>query len=86
MPYSDSKVKKMTHSIVEMGNLLGIETPLSRADRRNITFEQKAVIIPGEGPAAIAQVTNVFFRIRGGEVVGVDDEVFDPWSEPMPLT
>ena len=38
-------------------------------------------MIPGEEPAAIAQVTNVFFRIRGGEVVEVDDGIFDPWSE-----
>jgi acyl-CoA thioesterase FadM len=64
-----------------LGNLLGIETRLSRAGGRSITFEQQAAIIPGEEPAAIAQVTNVFFRTRGGEVVKVDDGVFDPWEE-----
>ena len=64
-----------------LGNLLGIKTRLSRAGRRSITFEQKAAIIPGEELAAIAQVTNVFFRIRGGEVVEVTDGVFDQWPE-----
>ncbi|MBA4394827.1 MAG: hypothetical protein C0407_14850 [Desulfobacca sp.] len=66
-----------------LGNLLGIETRLSRAGRRSITFEQKAVICPREETAVIAQVTNVFFRIRGGEVVEVSDRVFDPWVELM---
>jgi thioesterase-3 len=71
---------------VRLGNLLGIKTRVNRAGRRSITFEQEAYIIPGQETAVIAQVTNVFFRTRGGEVVEVDDGVFDPWPELRELT
>jgi len=71
---------------VRLGNLLGIKTRVNRAGRRSITFEQEAYIIPGQETAVIAQVTNVFFRTRWGEVVEVDDGVFDPWPELNELT
>lgn len=66
---------------VRLGNLLGIKTRVSRVGRRSITFEQQADIVPGQITAVIAQVTNVFFRTRGGEVVEVEDGVFDFWPE-----
>ena len=51
--------------------------------RRSITFEQKSGHDPGQkSRPPYAQVTNIFFRIRGGEVVReMDDGIFDPWSE-----
>jgi len=66
---------------VRLGNLLGIKTRVARADQRSITFEQEADIIPGQETTPIAQVTNVFFRVRGREVVEVNNEVFDSWPE-----
>ena len=66
---------------VRLGNLLRIKTRVTRAGRRSITFEQEADIIPGQETAVIAQVTNVFFLARGGEVVEVNDGVFDHWPE-----
>ena len=33
---------------VRLGNLLGINTRVSRAGRRSITFEQEAAIMPGQ--------------------------------------
>jgi thioesterase-3 len=71
---------------VRLRNLLRIKTRINRAGRRSITFEQEADIIPGQEPAVIAQVTNVFFRIRGGKVVEVKDGVFDSWPELRELT
>lgn len=70
---------------VRLGNLLRIKTRVTRAGRRSITFEQEANIIPGQETAVIAQVTNVFFRARGGEVVEVNDGVFDHWPEMKDL-
>lgn len=66
---------------VRLGNLLGIKARVCRAGGRSITFEQEADILPGQETAVIAQITNVFFRARGGEVVEVKDGVFDSWPE-----
>jgi YbgC/YbaW family acyl-CoA thioester hydrolase len=71
---------------VRLGNLLGIRTQVNRASRRSIAFEQEADIIPGQETAIFAQVRNVFFRVRGGEVVEVRDGVFDSWPELRKLT
>jgi thioesterase III len=66
---------------VRLGNLLGIRTWVARAGQRSITYEQEADIIPGQKTAVMARITNVFFRARGGEVVEVEDGVFDSWPE-----
>jgi thioesterase III len=71
---------------VRLGDILHINTRLSRADRHSITFDQRAYIGTGRDAAVEAQITNVFFRSRGGEVVGVDSEVLDPWAELRDLT
>jgi thioesterase III len=66
---------------VRLGNLLGIKTRVNRSGRRSLTFEQEAYIMPGQETAVIAQVTNVFFRVRERKVVEVEDGVFDSWPE-----
>jgi thioesterase III len=71
---------------VRLGNLLGIRTRVARAGQRSIAFEQEADIMPGQETAVIAQVTNVFFLARGGEVVEVNNEVFDSWPELRELS
>ena len=71
---------------VRLGDILRIETWVCRASSHSVTFAQMAYIGAGSDVAVEAQVTDVFFRSRGGQVVGVDSEVFDSWGEMRDLT
>jgi thioesterase III len=71
---------------VRLADILHIKTQLSRAGRHSITFDQRAYIGAGCDAAVEAQITNVFFKSRGGQVVSVDNEVLDPWAELRDLT
>jgi thioesterase-3 len=71
---------------VRLGDILRIETWACRASSHSVTFAQMAYIGAGSDVVVEAQVTNVFFRTRGGQVVGVDNEVFDSWGEMRDLT
>ncbi len=70
---------------VRLGDILQIKTRLSRAGDHSITFDQTASTAASDA-AVEAQITNVFFKSRGGQVIGVDHEAFDPWSELRDLT
>ena len=54
---------------------------VSRASGHSITFDQRAYVGTGRDVAVEAKITNVFFRTRGGQVIGMNDEVFDSWGE-----
>ena len=81
----------IAHSVVSLaveyrhparfGDTLRIETGVSRASGHSITFDQRAYIGIDRNVAVEAQVTNVFFETRGGQVIGVNDEVFDSWGD-----
>jgi len=71
---------------VRLGDVLRIETEVSRASHHSITFEQRVYIGTGSDVATEAHVTNVFFLSRGGKTVGVDHKVFDTWAELRDLT
>ncbi|MEW6533143.1 MAG: thioesterase family protein [Thermodesulfobacteriota bacterium] len=81
----------IAHSVVSMvveyrrparfGDILRIETRVSRAGSRSITFDQRAYVGPSRDIAVEAQVVNVFFRTHGGQAIGVHDEVFNSWGE-----
>lgn len=71
---------------VRLGDILRIETWACRASRHSITFAHMAYIGAGSDVAVEAQVTNVFFRSRGGQVVGVENQAFDSWGELRELT
>lgn len=71
---------------MRLGDILRIETRLSRASRHSITFHQRAYIKIGCDAAVEARLINVFFRSRDGQVLGEDNEVFDSWDELRDLS
>ena len=64
-----------------LGSILRIETQVSQAGRHSITFSQKAAISPSSETAVKARVTNVFFQSRGGELIDVDNAIFNYWPD-----
>ena len=81
----------IAHSVVSLaveyrhpahfGDTVRIETRVGRASGHSVTFDQRAYIGTDRNVGVEAQVTNVFFETRGGQVIGVNDEVFDSWEE-----
>ena len=88
---SDLHAAGVVHSVVNLnidyrrparlGDVLRLETRLGRATGRSITFSQGAWLADSETPALEGEVTNVFFRAQGGEVVSTADPVFAAWEE-----
>jgi thioesterase-3 len=74
------------HRAARMGDVLKIETGLSRAGNSSITFIQKALLEP-DGQAVIsAQITDVFFELKTGETITVDHPGLAAWEELKELT
>jgi thioesterase III len=82
----------IAHSVVSLsvqykhpahvGDILRIETQVrSRASGRSITFEQRAYVGTSPEAGVEAQITHVFFRSGGGQVIEVNDEVFNSWRD-----
>jgi thioesterase-3 len=65
----------------QVGDILRIETDLSKADHKCYTMSQKAFLGDSDTVAVDAEVINVFFDRKFETVVEISDEIIDGWPE-----
>jgi thioesterase-3 len=64
-----------------LGDVIRIETGICKKSQRSITFGQKIFIGDSDRLVADAEVVNVFFNKKGGNIVDTGSEIFAAWED-----
>jgi len=83
--------KGIIHAVVNMnihyrkgaavGDILRIETDLTKADSRSYTMAQKAFFGDTDTVAVDAEVVNVFIDRRAEKTIEINEEIINGWPE-----
>ena len=64
-----------------LGDVIRIETGICKKSQRSITFGQKFFIGDSGRLVADAEVVNVFFNKRSGDIVETESKIFSAWED-----